>query len=150
MELSRYTPDGPAHSKPPRKRPLLIQCAQRILDGRTGTLRVDQIRAGDIAVVTHHPDGCACLPNHLLPEEVGAAEVAIAIQPGAVGKREIMRPDPARLRLLAVPDIGGTLGGDDEGLERGKVHDRKEAASARGVKTAAARALLCQHRINDA
>jgi hypothetical protein len=69
---------------------LLIHRRQCGLDRRAGPDCVDQIGPHDIAVVVLSPNGLPLEPDRLLPKEVGAAELAVAIEPIAGFEYEVM------------------------------------------------------------
>ena len=89
------------------------------LDGGAGAGAVDQVRQQDVAVIVHGPQRVTDVPDDLLADEISAAEIAVAIEPVALAEGEIVSARTARGGLSAAADIGGGLGGDDEGFEVG-------------------------------
>ena len=66
--------------------------------GKQGLIMLDQLRAQDVSVIAHRPNRLATAPDRFLTQKVGAAEIAVAIVPGSLVEREVMRPWPARHR----------------------------------------------------
>jgi hypothetical protein len=97
---------GPVWARPfeaAEKAALATQRPQACFDRGAGACRVDQVRARDVPVVAHGPRGHVAVPDHLLPEEVGSAEVAVAIGERRLGKHQSCEPAGSTLRAFRFP-----------------------------------------------
>ncbi|MNT94586.1 hypothetical protein D3C72_2363110 [compost metagenome] len=75
-----------------------------------------------MAIVVHGPDRLVLEPNHLLPDEIGAAKIAVEIAPMAFGPGQVMRAGSASVDLGSAAHISCGLGFDDDVVEQPYIH----------------------------